>query len=194
MASFIQGYDEERFENKVNQNFLCQICFNDLKEPVVCLINQHCFCRSCITKHLENFKTCPTCADELTVETLAEPPRMVKNLINELKIRCVYIDRGCLEVVQLQHLDRHEETCGYTPAVCTNQGCGLIVNKRDQIHHESEVCKFRKLKCHSCEEITKTLAGVEERIAKIEKNNITVETKNVDLERNPGMLKEISQI
>ena len=184
MASYIQGYDEERFENEVNQNFFCQICFNVFKEPVVCRINQHCFCRSCITKHLENSQTCPTCNDELTVETLAEAPRMVKNLINELKIRCVYIDRGCPEVVQLQHLDSHEDACGFTPAVCTNQDCGLIVNKRDQIHHESEVCKFRMLKCYSCKEITKTLAGMEERIANIEKNNATIEIKITDLVKN----------
>jgi hypothetical protein len=54
-----------------------------------------------------------------------------------------------------------EITCGLTPAVCSNQGCGVTVNKRDLIHHESEVCEFRKLKCHSCGEMTKTLADME---------------------------------
>ncbi len=157
MASYIPGYDETRFAITVNQNFLCLICFNVLKDPVLCSKNQHCFCRGCITKHLENSQRCPTCADELTVETLAEPQRMVKDYLNELPTRCVFIDRGCQEIVQLQHLDRHEATCGFTPAVCTNQGCGATVNKRDLIHHESEQCEFRKLKCHSCEETTKTL-------------------------------------
>ena len=31
---------------------------------------------------------CPTCADELTEETLAEPQRMIKVYLNELNIRC----------------------------------------------------------------------------------------------------------
>ena len=184
MASYTQGYDEARFAITVNRNFLCLICFNVLKEPVMCSRNQHCFCRACITKHLHNFQRCPTCADELTVETLAEPQRMVRDYLNELPIHCVHINRGCQETVQLQNLDRHEATCGFTPAVCTNQGCGATVNKRDLIHHESEQCEFRKLKCHSCGETTKTLANMEKRIANVERNMVTMEIKVGNLEKN----------
>ena len=175
MASYIQGYDEERFATTVNQNFLCLICFNVLREPVLCPRNHHCFCRSCITKHLENSRRCPTCAHELTVETLAEPQRMVKDILNELNIHCIYINRGCQEILQLQHLERHEATCGFTPAVCTNQGCGATLNQRDLIHHQSELCEFRKLKCHSCEETTKTLADMEEKMSNVEKNVAKIE-------------------
>ena len=187
MAFFLQGYDEERFASTVNRNFLCLICFNVLKDPVLCPTNQHCFCRGCITKHLENSRRCPTCADELTVETLAEPNRMVKDYLNELKIHCVYIDRGCQEIVQLEHLDNHEAACGFTPAVCTNQGCGVTLNQRDLIHHQSELCEFRKLKCHSCGEMTKTLVDMEKRIANVEKNmptNETMKTEIKNVEKN----------
>ena len=185
MASYIQGYDEERFVTTINRNFLCLICFNVLKDPVLCPKNHHCFCRGCITKHLENSQRCPTCADELTEETLTEPPRMVKDYLNESKIRCVYHDRGCEEIVQLQHLDQHEDSCGYTPVVCTNPGCGAILNKRDLAIHENELCEYRKLKCHSCGEMTKTLADMEKRMetnqTNVEKN---METKFTNLEKN----------
>ena len=188
MASYIQGYDQERFVTTISRNFLCLICFNVLKDPVLCPKNQHCFCRGCITKHLENSRKCPTCADELTEETLTEPPRMVKDYLNELNIRCVYHNRGCEEIVQLQHLDQHEDSCGFTPAVCRNQGCGAILNKRDLIHHESELCEYRTSKCHSCEEITKTLADMEKRTERIETNQANaeknMETKLVDLQKN----------
>ena len=188
MASYIQGYDEERFVTTINQNFLCLICFNVLKDPVLCPRNQHCFCRGCITKHLENSRKCPTCADELTEETLTEPSRMVKDYLNESKICCVYHDRGCEEIVQLQYLDQHEDSCGYTPAVCTNPGCGATLNKRDLAIHESELCKYRKLKCHSCGEMTKTLADMEKRMARMETNQVNdknnMETKLTNLERN----------
>ena len=184
MASYIQGYDEERFVTTINRNFLCLICFNVLKDPVLCPKNHHCFCHGCITKHLENSQRCPTCADELTEETLTEPHRMVKDYLNESKIRCVYHDRGCQEVVQLQHLDQHEDSCGFTPVVCTNEGCGVSLNKRDLIHHESELCEYRKLKCHSCSETTKTLAGMEKRMARMETSQANVETKLVNLEKN----------
>ena len=192
-ASYIQGYDEERFATTVNRNFLCLICFNVLREPVLCPRNHHCFCRACITKHLENSRRCPTCADELTVETLTEPPRMVKDYINELNIHCIYIDRGCQEILQLQHLDNHEATCGFTPAVCTNQGCGATLNQRDLIHHQSELCEFRKLKCHSCGEMTKTLASMEKRIANTEVRMANmerkIETKMTNVEMNIANMK-----
>ncbi len=184
MASYIQGYDEERFVNTINRNFICLICFNVLKDPVMCPRNQHCFCCGCITKHLENATRCPTCADELTVETLIEAPRMIKDMLNELNIRCIYSERGCHQILQLQHTDQHEATCGFTPAVCTNQGCGATVNKRDLIHHESKVCEFRKLKCHSCGEMTKTLADVEKRMANMETKVITIDTKLANIEKN----------
>ncbi len=191
MASYIQGYDEERFVTTLNRNFICLICFNVLKDPVLCPRNQHCFCRGCITKHLENAKRCPTCADELTVETLIEAPRVIKDILNELNIRCVYNERGCQEILQLQHLDRHEATCGFTPAVCTNQGCGATVNKRDRIHHESEVCEFRKLKCHSCGEMTKTLADIEKRIANVETNMATNMAKMETMVTTQNQMKNI---
>ena len=188
MAFYIQGYDEERFVTTINRNFLCLICFNVLKDPVLCPRNQHCFCRGCITKHLENSQRCPTCADELTEETLTVPSRMVRDYLDELNIRCVYHDRDCQEIVQLQHLDQHEDSCGYTPAVCRNQGCGATLNKRDLIHHESELCEHRKLKCHSCGETTKTLGDMEKRMARMETNLANVEknmeTKLLKLEKN----------
>ena len=193
MASYIPGYDEKRFATTVNRNFLCLICLNVLKDPVLCPRNQHCFCRACITKHLETSRRCPTCADELTVENLAEPNRMVQDILNELNIHCVYMNRGCQAVVQLQHLDRHEATCGFTPAVCTNQGCDVTLNQRDLIHHESEICEFRKLKCHSCGEMTKTLADMEKKITNVEKNmpiNIAMETKMANLERNVANMEK----
>ncbi len=69
-------------------------------------------------------------------------------------------------------------------SVCTNQGCGVTLNRRDLIHHQSEVCEFRKLKCHSCGEMTKTLADVEERIANVEKNVASMGTKIANVETN----------
>ena len=192
MASYTPGYDEERFVTTINRNFLCLICFNVLKDPVLCPRNQHSFCRGCITRHLENSRRCPMCADELTEETLTEPQRMVKDYLNELNIRCVFNERGCQEIVQLQHLDQHEDSCGFTPAVCTNPGCGATLNKRDLIHHESELCEYRKLKCHSCEEMTKTLADVEKRITNVEKNLDAMEKHSSDTnEQLKGITDEI---
>ena len=159
------GYDEGRFVSSVNRNFLCHICYNVLKDPVQCRRNEHHFCRRCITQHLGNNHTCPTCLDELTVETLGESQRIFKNYVNELKIRCGYVDRGCIAVIQLQYLERHEATCEFAPVYCSNEGCGYVLNRRNLIHHEREVCKFRELKCLSCA-MTKMLEGMGKRMEK----------------------------
>ena len=46
-----------------------------------------------------------------------------------------------------------------------NQGCGQTINKRDRTYHESELCQFRKLKCHTCGEISKMMVGMEKKVA-----------------------------
>ena len=195
-SNYTLGYDDDRFESIVDQNFHCLICYNVLKDPVMCKRNQHYFCHGCITEHLcRNSHTCPTCADELTVETLAEVPRIVKTYLNERKIRCDYEDRGCRELVQLQNLNRHVAECGFSPVVCGNQGCNQTISKRDRTYHESELCQFRKLKCHNCGEISTMMAGMETKVAdldtKINTNmahtstdmkNINTDMKNINTE------------
>ena len=188
-SSYTLGYDDERFESIVDQNFHCLICYNVLKDPVMCRRNQHYFCHGCITEHLRrNSHTCPTCADELTVETLAEVPRIVKTYLNERKIRCDYEDRGCRELVQLQNLNRHVAECGFSPVVCGNQGCNQTISKRDRTYHESELCQFRKLKCHNCGEISTMMAGMETKVADLDTKINTImahtntEMKNINTE------------
>ena len=183
MASNYQlGYDDERFETIVNRNFHCLICFNVLKEPVMCQRNQHYFCHGCITEHLRrNSHTCPTCADELSIETLTEVPRIVQDYLDELNIRCDYYDRGCRELVQLQNLKQHVAECGFTPFTCGNQGCGETISKRDRIYHESELCQFRKLKCHNCGEISTLMAGMETEIGKLNTQIANINTKQADM-------------
>ncbi|CAB4043746.1 E3 ubiquitin- ligase NRDP1, partial [Paramuricea clavata] len=175
------GYDDERFESIVNQNFHCLICYNVLKDPVMCRRNEHYFCHGCIAEHLRrNSHTCPTCADELSVETLQDVPRIVKNYLNELSIRCDHYDRGCRELVQLQNLKRHIAECGFTPVVCGNQGCGETISKRDRTYHESELCQFRKLKCHNCGEISTMMVGMKTEMANINTKIANISTNQAD--------------
>ena len=146
---FELGYDQSRFEIEVSESFHCIICFLVLKEPVMCK-NQHYYCSFCIKKHLENSSFCPTCLEPLTVDTLKPAPRIVMDYLSELNIRCQFQPRGCVEIVKLKDLDRHVEICGFSPVQCSNEGCNALVNLRDKIYHQSEMCEFRKSKCHDC--------------------------------------------
>ena len=158
MASSVYetGYEDELFQYPVGPSQHCCICTNVIKDPVMCH-NEHIFCRACITRHLMYSHTCPTCMQPLTVETLRQAPRGVRNMLAELQIRCKFFDRGCGKFVQLGDLERHVADCGFAPAVCSNEGCQLEVNKQDLLHHETAVCELRRVKCHSCNDIRREM-------------------------------------
>ncbi|CAB3982505.1 E3 ubiquitin- ligase NRDP1 [Paramuricea clavata] len=165
MASYNTGYEDELFQHPVSQTFHCSICLNVLKDPVSCRHNEHLFCRTCITIHLMNFQTCPSCMEPLTVESLRQAPRTVTNLLSELKIRCQFFDRGCGQFVELGDLERHVTDCGFAPAVCSNEGCQLEVNKQDLLHHETAMCELRRVKCDNCNEIRQDMDTVKVNLA-----------------------------
>ena len=158
MASSVcdTGYEDELFQYPVGPSLHCCICTNVIKDPVMCH-NEHIFCRACITRHLMYSHTCPTCMQPLTVETLRQATRGVRNMLAELKIRCKFFNRGCGKFVQLEDLERHVANCGFAPAVCSNEGCQLEVNKHDLLHHETAVCEQRRVKCHSCNDIRREM-------------------------------------
>ena len=157
------GYDDERFEQIVSETLHCIICTNVIKDPVMCQRNEHLFCRACITIHLMYSNTCPSCMEPLSVETLRQA-RTVMNLLSELKIRCEFYKRGCGKFVLLGDLDRHVADCGFAPAVCSNEGCQLEVNKQDLLHHETAFCELRRVKCHSCNDMKVSLAAMNEKV------------------------------
>ena len=163
------GYEDTRFEKAVDAHFHCSICYNVLKEPMMCRNNEHIFCRGCITEHLNvNSHTCPECNEDLTVETLRRAPRVLSNYLSELKVKCDYSNRGCQEFIRLEELDSHVENCGFAPMKCSNEECQMVVNKREIIHHESTVCEYRKVKCHNCVKIEQDVEGIKEKIEGME--------------------------
>ena len=146
------GYEEDRFENKVDIKLQCSVCLKVFKDPVQCP-NQHYFCRSCIQTNLRhNAETCPVCQHPLTEETLTKPPRILTELLECLMIRCDYENRGCQELIKLEFLDRHVRSCGYSPTRCTNTGCTEVMNRHEKERHEHELCQFRKIVCDECGE------------------------------------------
>ena len=201
MAVHETGYDDERFEQIVGMTLHCIICTKVIKDPVMCQRNEHLFCRACITIHLMYSPTCPTCMEPLTVETLRQAPRSVMNLLSELKIRCEFYKRGCGKVVQLGDLERHVADCGFAPAVCSNEGCQLEVNKQDLLHHETTVCELRRVKCHSWNDIKREIDTVKVKLAAmgetlkgvgetLRKNEKTIADK---LERNETSVKAVKR-
>ena len=129
----------------------------------------------------------------LTVETLRQVPRGIRNLLSELQIRCEFFDRGCGKFVQLGDLERHVADCGFAPAVCSNEGCQLKVNKQDLLHHETAVCELRRVKCHSCNDIRREMDTIKVDLAamyeKLDRNEKKLDRNEKKLDKNSENLK-----
>ena len=159
------GYDDSRFEKDVDENFHCSVCYNVLKEPRMCRNNEHIFCLDCISQHLKvNSETCPECNEHLNLDTLRKAPRVLRNYLCKLKINCDHASRECAQFTCLEELETHVSNCGYAPVLCSNAECGMEINKQDKVHHETEVCEYRRVKCHDCAQIQEVIGRLEGRM------------------------------
>ena len=179
------GYPDEQFEVAISESLHCGICSCVFKDPVMCK-NEHFFCRGCITKHLENYHTCPCCNQDLTVESLADAPRFFKNLLSEQRIRCDHHKRGCQEIVQLGNLASHVAMCGKAPVLCENEECSSEINREDQFQHQNEECRFREVKCRNCKEISSIVREIGTTLECLKTHSSEVKTSLAALENKFG--------
>ena len=186
------GYEDCRFEKDVDEHFHCCICYNVLKEPRMCRNNEHLFCLDCIAEHLRvNSQTCPECNEHLSVDTLPRA-RVINNLLSKLKINCDYASRGCPEFTCLEELKTHVATCGYAPVLCSNAECGMEINKEDKVRHETEVCEYRRVKCHDCGQIQEDVETLKRSLLqldeKVEATNDEMKNNHVEVTQAVGKL------
>ena len=152
------------------------------------------FCLACISQHLKvNSQTCPECNEHLSIDTLRRP-RVVNNVLSKLKINCDHASRGCPEFTCLEDLKTHVANCGYAPVMCSNAECGMEINKQDKVRHETEVCEYRKVKCHDCGQIQETVGRMEgslmERVGKVETAVMEINEK---MDKNLETVKEVNK-
>jgi hypothetical protein len=184
------GYEHSRFEKDVDENFHCSICYNVLKEPRMCRNNEHVFCLACISEHLKvNSQTCPECKEHLSVHTLRRP-RVLNNYLSKLKINCDYTSRGCPELTCVAGLDTHVANCGFAPVLCSNAECGMEINKRDKVYHETETCEYRKVKCHDCGQIQQDMATLKGSLLEQDGKIEAVRDSNVEIMKEIKDMKE----
>ena len=188
------GYEDSRFEKDVDENFHCSICYNVLKEPRMCRNNEHIFCLACISQNLKvNSQTCPECNEHLTVDTLRRAPRVLNNYLSKLKINCDHASRGCPEFTCLEDLKTHVANCGYAPVLCSHAECGVEMNKQDKVHHETEVCEYRKVKCHDCGQIQESVGRLEGSLMELDGKVEAVKEMNEKMNEKVEAVKKINE-
>ena len=70
-------------------------------------------------------------------------------------------------------------TVGLLLCCAQTKGCVVEMNKRDRTHHETEICEFRKVKCHNCCEIRKEVDEIKVNLNEV-KMNLMGQTQKLD--------------
>ena len=141
-------------DQQINQEFLCAICHDVLRDVTMIDPCEHVFCKDCINQWYPNSRSCPV--DREAIRGFKTVQRVFINVLNSLQLHCPFQADGCVAVFRLGELDYHDARCDFNPENhkdCEG-GCGCIVKK----------CEIRN---HSCVAyLTKKLQEVKQELKK----------------------------
>ncbi|BGP00042.1 hypothetical protein JCM10021v2_003719 [Rhodotorula toruloides] len=90
----------------------CPICRSPLADPVQTSTCQHLFCRACLARSLTLARSCPIDRSPLDSVDVCEPaPRAVRELLDDLTIRCLLGSGACGKEMRRDEWDRHALAC-----------------------------------------------------------------------------------
>lgn len=110
------GYEVTRFTNVENiEDFLCPICHDVFKEPLLIRYCEHMFCSLCISSWTDQNSSCPVDRLQIRKSDLRTPSRFFRNQFNRLKMKCRFYENGCEDIVQMDKISNHEKSCSFNP-------------------------------------------------------------------------------
>ncbi len=135
--------DEERFEKELE----CGICYEVIDKPSHCGSCSARYCESCLTRAIEESKSCPSC--RLWIPSPAEIKRddkFFQNLSEPNRCRpCPHVN--CMEKVKPSNIQSHDATCPFKPMTCKYHsfGCTWSGPRRDLPGHYKHGCTLNKV-------------------------------------------------
>jgi len=176
------GYDVGRFVGVVDEELLCPICSCVLQSPLQLAGCEHAFCSECIRQWItRGSATCPVDRTEVTEQELQSVPRILKNLLSRLEIRCDYDVHGCSLTVRLDGLSSHLKNCEHNPKkpVACQKGCGLATIPKDE------------LKDHNCvQELRNLIKAQDEKISELQRSVGDANYQLTEYRREISILKD----
>ena len=119
-------------------DFICQICLFFVIDPVECLICNSVFCKKCLYEYTLYSKHCPNRC-EINYRPVN---RILKNLINSVKVPCIYYHKGCREILTYETYYSHLKSCEFSPYMC-NQ-C-YLVDVKENVENHCNICQKLKI-------------------------------------------------
>lgn len=176
------GYDLERFTGEIDEELKCPICCGVLEEPLQGGRCEHAYCRKCIVEWMKTSESCPVDRQGLRVAQLQPIPRIVRNLLNHLHIRCDFAAGGCPDVVRLEELAAHRGACPFNPEhpVPCSRACGALVPKNLLPKHDC-VRDLRELLCSQQKEINELKCTISQLFGVAEEQKALAAANNASL-------------
>ena len=120
--------------NEKFPDFICQICLYFVIDPVECLTCNSVFCKKCLYEYTLYSKHCPNRCDI----NYRPVNRILKNLINSVKVPCIYYHKGCREILTYETYYSHLKICEFSPYMC-NQ-C-YLVDVKENVENHCNICQ-----------------------------------------------------
>jgi hypothetical protein len=136
------GFDISRFvdlNQSKAQHLKCGICGQIFRNPVITRCG-HTFCKECLKIKIQfnnGFCLDSHCEqllaqkrkrnDKIYINDFCVDNKSLFQIINDLEIKCDFVDKGCKEVVRLALLSDHLDVCDYN--LCSD--CGLKMGPTD---------------------------------------------------------------
>jgi len=115
--------------------------------------------------------SCPNDRKLITESSLMEPPRILINLINNLKIRCDFFKDGCHEILKLDCLSAHVKKCLLNPhRECLV--CGLKLNGENDHNCVQSLKAINSVLETQLNELTTKIKILEQNKTSIPSNNL----------------------
>lgn len=134
--------------NKLTPHFLCPVCGQLYRNPVINIKCGHTFCKNCAS----GCSQCPVDNEPCDASQLIVN-RLVVGQIDELLIYCKYGIRqengiyvvdptGCQEQIAIGNRHQHESVCSFIPRPCPNdvENCGTF--RSSELDHHLQVCPY----------------------------------------------------
>ncbi|XP_054156332.1 E3 ubiquitin-protein ligase NRDP1-like [Oppia nitens] len=132
----MSDYDCRVFENRVYDELSCAICKTPMDDPVLTKCD-HLFCRQCIGEWLSRNNNCPIDRRKLVLDDTHPAPRVVRNLLDQLRMRCYFSGDGCPLILPINDYTRHVDECAYNPgAELRCQMCGQLMTRKALRQHK----------------------------------------------------------
>ena len=96
---------------------------------------------------------CPNrCEGYLKLENVH---RIIRNMVDEVIIKCKYQQHGCDIQYKVGDLKAHSDACLFYPLCCPNQGCDFIA-ARHLMHDHTVSCEYKTEVCDKgCQKVLK---------------------------------------